>query len=86
MSWNTAKAADGPSVIRFLEHRRCDLTLPFVGETAARRIYAWRTGERAGVWALDRMLCFYGIHLSELPDEVWRDYQPEGVGYQREAA
>lgn len=41
------------------------------GSSRARRLNAWRGGDAATAPVVDEMLCGKGIHLSEIPEELW---------------
>ena len=66
--WSNADYADGPLAAEwFATH------VPYwPHSTLARRISYWRSGERANIHTLDRYLTEFHLHLSDLPDEVWR--------------
>ncbi len=81
LSWQNAKAADGPALYRWLEVRGELDRARFVGQRA---ILRWERGGQAKFEAVDRVLTALGRHVSELPDDIWREYDP--WHWQREAA
>jgi hypothetical protein len=79
LDWSNARSADGPRVAAWLRQRLRDPhRMSIVDESVdaltntARRVRAWEKGENPSVWTLDEHLMRLGVHLSELPDEVWR--------------
>lgn len=70
IDWTNAQSADGPSVVAWLDAHNLEW-IDTHGATA-RRIREWRSGSRASIVALDKVMIDLDLHLSELPDHVWR--------------
>lgn len=63
--------ADGPAVMAWLDaHADVRPTTPML----RRRLERWRAGAQASFWHIDELLCGLGLHVSQLPDGVWRPY------------
>ena len=66
---------DGPDLYEWIL-KRC----PYIkgdregilGYTHSRSMVRWRSGERAHYATADRLLTLLGLHISEIPDEIWR--------------
>jgi hypothetical protein len=61
---------DGPGLVHWLESHGLDnpeIQLGF----HARAIRHWRAGCKASVYVADRVLIKLGLHLSEIPDDLW---------------
>ena len=69
ITWETARAANGPAVVAYLES--ADLLTAYAEETFERRLKGWRAGKQARFLALDELLTVCGVHPSVLPVEVW---------------
>jgi hypothetical protein len=73
MSWETAEWADGPKVAAWLKDH-LDKTYPDWKRKCPNLDRAWRrwtSGERASVWSLDNHLTPLGLHVQDIPDDVW---------------
>ncbi len=79
--WTNADHADGPALAAWLtennylpshEHNGPHESL----HTAVRR---WRNGDRATIESADRWLTYQGLHLSQVPDDCWREPIPRKV-------
>ena len=70
--WQTCQWADGPKLAEWIDQQR---VMP--NGTTRRRLPVeqtvdrWRKGGLVSVWAIDKWLAPRGVHLSELPDELW---------------
>jgi hypothetical protein len=75
LTYIDAIAADGRRVEEWLQTAGViPESVEMVDETLARRLRLWRAGAQARVDAVDRVCVKLGIHLSELPDDVWVDH------------
>lgn len=70
----TSPRLDGPGVFEWMVDAKVvtegQMKTQF-GSSRARRLNAWRGGDAATAAVVDEMLCGKGIHLSEIPDELW---------------
>ncbi|MQA76051.1 MAG: hypothetical protein GEU88_17245 [Solirubrobacterales bacterium] len=68
---------EGPGLCEWLERSgavlRPDVELD---ANMARNWRRWEAGGHADVYTVDRLLCGRGVHLSEVPDELWRTRRP----------
>lgn len=72
LTWLNAQRADGPKVVAWMN----DNLPPFHPDSnAARRKWDWERGATASFYALDRIMVFFGRHISEIPDYVWTEFQ-----------
>jgi hypothetical protein len=71
----TAEWIDGPGFVKWFEEQRPDRG--FTPPTTTRTFYQARnTGRPINVWAADRILTFYGLHIRDIPRELWLpDYE-----------
>lgn len=80
--WQTALAADGPKVAKWIT----DNLQPSKHDYATcRRLSDWRKGGQADFFTVDRVMVRYDRHVSEIPENIWRDkvsFQ-KGAGIQR---
>jgi hypothetical protein len=69
------KWLDGPMLFDFVMKKAPQLVGQregVLGETLSRTMSRWRSGEHAHYATADRLLTQLGIHLSEVPEEMWR--------------
>jgi hypothetical protein len=71
LDFTTARAADGPKLVAWLEERE-DLTS--VRDPLRKQLRRWRGGQQASFWRVDAALVHFGRLPSELPDDVWVEY------------
>lgn len=71
IAWTSAQAADGPKLVKWLASREIDRDI--LSDTQERAMRRWRDGENALVLTVDELLVDLGLHLSEVPDEIWRE-------------
>lgn len=69
LTWETATWARGRAVVKWLEDRNmqerinaCDLEGP---------VSRWRAGGTTSFWSVDRVFTTLGLHVFQLPDDVW---------------
>src|SRR5690242_14640928 len=67
--WTTAKFADGPAVVEWLERRGIKPRT----DGQVRRMSDWKRGGAADFFTLDRILTPTNYGAWDLPDEVWLD-------------
>jgi hypothetical protein len=74
---------DGNRLVEWLEANGHSLTKPIVGplECSIRR---WRGGAKCSVYQADRLLTKLGVHLHEVPDDLWVDLAPTHERYPRQ--
>lgn len=75
MSWATATRADGPKVVAWLEGH-LSKTYPEwkrIAPSLDRAARRWASGESPSIWTLDRHLTPLGLHVQDLPEDVWLD-------------
>lgn len=79
--WTTARSVDGPMLVAWIEAMHPDLHDAHQERDQAmiRRLYEWRHGGAATIYAADRWLTRLGHHLSELPDAMFRDFAPQST-------
>lgn len=75
--WQTAQSAYGPAVARWFD-TRWKGKMP---DALQRRISEWRDGAMADFWVVDKWLAQCGFHVSELPEETWREEIATGLGH-----
>lgn len=63
---------DGPRLVCWLEGKGLFSMQLQVGGLA-RRVSDWKKGTTANVFTADRVLTRLGLHISEIPDELWVD-------------
>ena len=70
--WTSATWLDGPAFMEwvFTHYSRGELRAMF-GEGRLRRTRDWQNGGKVHYGAADRFLTVIGMHLSEVPEEVW---------------
>lgn len=73
---------DGPGLAAWVEERGWKVPRDYDG-TIGRIIRHWRGGRAASVNAADRVVTFFGSHLTEIPDELWmrRPQNPGRAGH-----
>ena len=75
----TAQWLKGPGLAAWLE--RHGLTSPSLQlGHHARRVRDWKHGGTASVQVADEVLVKLGYHLSELPDDLWLERNPNEAG------
>lgn len=74
---DTAEWLDGPALAAWLRDNGLDHPTYQLGHTLERAVSRWRDGARAYVFVVDAVLTKLGLHLSEIPDELWTD-APQG--------
>lgn len=75
-----AEWIQGPGLVVWLESHGLfspDIQLGF----HARRIRHWREGKTADLHTADIVLTKLGLHLSEIPDELWLEEAPKARRY-----
>lgn len=66
---------DGPKFLAWLEEADC--FEPVVHDMKY-RASKWRHGAAVSVWKADELLTAIGLHISQIPDEIWRLEAPQG--------
>ena len=61
---------DGPKFVNWLE-RADDFSGEPHGTAIKRRVTEWRAGAPVSIWSADHLLTRIGLHLSQVPDELW---------------
>ena len=71
LDYTNADWADGAAVLSWVEAR-----VAVTPSTIAvrKRWERWRDGAQASFWHVDEMLVGVGLHVSQLPDAVWKVY------------
>lgn len=69
--YTTALWADGAALMAWLDGVTA---LPAGTAKMRKRIERWRRGAQASFWHVDELLVSAGLHVSEVPCEVWRAY------------
>lgn len=74
-TWEDARSADARKVVEWLDAERPDANsrLYVIDRPQLRKLNAMRAGRqgKVDVYALDRLLVALGLHLSDLPEDVW---------------
>ena len=73
---------DGPGLYAWLNERGCDLSAKVLN-FHSREVRRWRSGTAATVWSADQVLTQLGLHLTEIPDDLWRDSPYKNNGGKR---
>lgn len=68
----------GPALVEWLEEHGLESPHTQLAATLARRVHAWRNGSMANVYTVDECLVMLGLHLIELPDDLW-DLERSGL-------
>lgn len=68
LSFVDAPAADGPKLAEFLRERGL---YGLLSENHQRRARDWGRGAFADFYVVDRVMCGLGLHVSELPPDIW---------------
>jgi len=77
-TWMTATHADGPSFVAFL--RRAGCTWDTMKRDAFdRRIRRWEAGSRVRFYEADATLARFGLHPSQVPEDVWEEGDSRGL-------
>lgn len=72
-TWVNAKSADGPKVAAWFMREFPELLAENEGRGAlARRVRDWRKGAHAEFYTIDRYVTKLGLHVSCVPEDVWR--------------
>jgi hypothetical protein len=72
LTWATAVWADGVKVVAWLEaHEILPEAFGVEMDTISSAVRRWRNGRPARIDSVDNILTRLGVHVSELPDEVW---------------
>lgn len=70
LTWETAEWADGRAIAEWLEATGHGERLFVCG--VSNDVSKWRTqGGTASVWFIDRVFTKLGLHIAQLPDDVW---------------
>lgn len=72
--WTEAESADGPKLAAWLRQAdRLPSTGGCEGEIGSlfNAVSRWERGERASLCSVDHWLTMLGLHISQVPDEVW---------------
>jgi hypothetical protein len=67
---------DGPSLVKWLESRGLECPKRQLGRDLETRIRDWRRGSLASVYTADKVCLTMHLHLSEIPDELYRAKSP----------
>lgn len=63
---------DGPKFVAWLEGATGFTAEPH-GASVKRRVTDWKAGAPVSIWKADDLLTHLGLHLSQVPDELWID-------------
>ena len=76
---------NGPRLAAWIETEFPDFR-SIAGSGAARRVSAWRSGIRADIYSLDRILVALAAHPSDIPAECWEADQRRSPSQTRSQA
>jgi len=76
----TAEWLDGPRFTDWLLENGLNSPAVQLDSRLERAFGRWRAGAKASVWIADAMLVALGLHLSELPDDLWVEEPNGGAG------
>ena len=63
--------ARGPKLYEWLIHTDANLEDANVGPAFARAIDRWKEGDNATLGKVDELCVHVGLHLSQVPEEIW---------------
>jgi DNA-binding CsgD family transcriptional regulator len=68
----TAEWLDGPGFVEWLESNGLTNVKAQMGRSYEKRIRDWKRGAMASIHTADAVLIRLGLHLSGVPDDLWR--------------
>jgi len=68
--------ACGPKFYEWLIHTDANLEDANLGPAFARAIDRWKDGDNATLGKVDELCVRVGLHLSQVPEEIWMDRPP----------
>jgi transcriptional regulator with XRE-family HTH domain len=69
LTWETARWASAHAVVKWLEDRRMQDRINACGVEDP--VSRWRAGGTTSFWQVDRVFTKLGLHVAQLPDDVW---------------